>query len=215
MKKILQIGHVIVFLFLLFAAAEAAEPAENRKLGYFDDTRTVLLLDAGGKSDEGAYAARYIRQEMEHIFRYPYYRCLDDETYKGKNILPAQLEEVQTESGADIVVLPVITEWSQRIYYPFLTVFDVDPIVETRAVIDVYSLENGETVRQDRVSYFEREEEGFVRDAYIMDELMNRLWTIFPYRRVPLDINSRVSEERREMNKPVGEMGKEKEKLEK
>ena len=129
--------------------------------------------------------------------------------------MPAQLEEVQMESGADIVVLPVITEWSQRIYYPFLTVFDVDPIVETRAVIDVYSLENGETVRQDRVSYFEREEEGFVRDAYIMDELMNRLWTIFPYRRVPLDINSRVSEERREMNKPVGEMGKEKEKLEK
>lgn len=215
MKKILQFGQVIVFLFLLFAVAKAADPAENRKLGYFDDTRTILLLDAGGKCNEGSYAACYIRKEMEHIFRYPYYRCLDDEPYKGKNIMPAQLEEVQTESGADIVILPVITEWSQRIYYPFLTVFDVDPIVETRAVIDVYSLENGETVRQDRVSYFESEEEGFVRDVYIMDELMNRLWKTFPYRRVPSDINSRVSEERREMNNPVGEMRKEKEKLEK
>lgn len=71
--------------------------------------------------------------------------------------------------------------------------FDIDPLVETRVIIDVYSVKNGEHTRQDRASYFEREEEGFVRDSYIMDQVLENLWKRFPYRRVPADISADLS----------------------
>ena len=71
--------------------------------------------------------------------------------------------------------------------------FDIDPLVETTVIIDVYSVKNGEHTRQDRVSYFEREEEGFVRDSYIMDQVLENLWKKFPYRRVPADISADLS----------------------
>ena len=53
MKKILLSGFVMTLLFLFSVTAGAADPAENRKLGYFNATRTVLLLPARYQSDDG------------------------------------------------------------------------------------------------------------------------------------------------------------------
>lgn len=190
MKKILLSGFVMILLFLFSVTAEAADPAENRKLGYFNATRTVLLLPARYQSDDGNYAALCLYGKLEEIFRYPYYRRLDNKKYKTENIRPEKLGEIQSESGADIVVLPVVTQWSQRTIWP---VAFIDPLVETRVIIDVYSVKKGEPARQDRATYFEREEEGFVRDSYIMDQVLENLWKKFPYRRVPADISADLS----------------------
>lgn len=193
MKKILLSGFVMILLFLFSVTAEAADPAENRKLGYFDGTRTVLLLPARYQSDDGNYAALCLYGKLEEIFRYPYYRRLDNKKYSTENIRPEKLGEIQSESGADIVVLPVVTQWSQRTIWPVALFFDIDPLVETRVIIDVYSVKKGEPARQDRATYFEREEEGFVRDSYIMDQVLENLWEKFPYRRVPADISADLS----------------------
>ena len=140
MKKILLSGFVMILLFLFFVTAEAADPAENRKLGYFDGTRTVLLLPVRYQSDDGNYAALCLYGKLEEIFRYPYYRRLDSKKYRTENIRPEKLGEIQSESGADIVVLPVVTQWSQRTIWPVALFFDIDPLVETRVIIDVYSV---------------------------------------------------------------------------
>ena len=190
MKKILLSGFVMTLLFLFSVTAEAADPAENRKLGYFNATRTVLLLPVRYQSDDGNYAALCLYGKLEEIFRYPYYRRLDSKKYRTENIRPEKLGEIQSESGADIVVLPVVTQWSQRTIWP---VAFIDPLVETRVIIDVYSVKKGEPARQDRATYFEREEEGFVRDSYIMDQVLENLWKKFPYRRVPADISADLS----------------------
>ena len=190
MKKILLSGFVMILLFLFSVTAEAAE---NRKLGYFDGTRTVLLLPARYQNGNGNYAARCLYGKLEEIFRYPYYRRLDNKKYRTENIRPEKLGEIQSESGADIVVLPVVTQWSQRVIWPVALFFDIDPLVETRVIIDVYSVKKGEPARQDRATYFEREEEGFVRDSYIMGQVLENLWKKFPYRRVPADISADLS----------------------
>lgn len=186
------------YLFCFFVAyavgmtAQAADKSVNRKMGYFDNTRTVLLL-LPQSNDRGSYAAAYIAKEMDAVFRYPYYRKLDTADYAHANISPAELPAIAEKTGADIVVLPVVTKWTQRRSHPISIFFDVDPIVETQVIIDVYSCKNGEGVRDDRVVYYEREEESSVRNRYIMDKVMKRLWKKFPYRRVPTDVEARLS----------------------
>lgn len=64
----------------------------------------------------------------------------------------------------------------QRKSYPISIFFDIDPVVETQVVVDIYSCKNGEEVRDDQAVYYEREEESSVRNRYIMDEVMKRLW---------------------------------------
>ena len=128
-------------------------------------------MPARYQSDDGNYAALCLYGKLEEIFRYPYYRRLDNKKYKTENIRPEKLGEIQSESGADIVVLPVVTQWSQRTIWPVALFFDIDPLV----------------------SYFEREEEGFVRDSYIMDQVLENLWKKFSYRRVPADISADLS----------------------
>ena len=84
MKKILLFGFVMTLLFLFSVTAEAADPAKNRKLGYFNATRTVLLLPARYQSDDGNYAALCLYGKLEEIFRYPYYRRLDNKNTRQK-----------------------------------------------------------------------------------------------------------------------------------
>ena len=83
----------------------------NRKLGYFDNTRTVLFLPA--LFGDGDYAASYVNREMNTIFRYPYYRKLDTEGYTGKAYSPSELPALAEQTGADIVVMPVISRCSR------------------------------------------------------------------------------------------------------
>lgn len=78
-----------LFCFFMVCAvgmiAQAADKSVNRKMGYFDNTRTVLLL-LPQSNDRGSYAAAYIAKEMDAVFRYPYYRQLDTADYAYKSI---------------------------------------------------------------------------------------------------------------------------------
>lgn len=184
---------LIAFLLSFFLAlslgllAEASDTLEmNRKMGYFDNTRTVLLLSPR-LSGNGGEAASYVNREMKQIFRYPYYRTLDTAGYEGA-LSPADLPRLADESGADIVVMPVI-QWHQWIFHRFLF-DDGDDIIQTRAIVDIYSYKKTEgTVRDDRGTYFETEDESTVRNVYILDDIMKEVYKTFPYRRVPTDIS--------------------------
>ena len=173
-------------------------------MGYFENTRTVLLLRARYRS--GEEAAAYVNREMERIFRYPYYRTLDPSAYEADLYSASQLKELAEKANADIVVMPVITEWRQVVYHRSLFC-DADDIVETRAVFDIYSYKKGEpSVRDDRATYWNSEEEGTVRNRYIFDDLMQDILKTFPYRRVPTDIARNLTGD--PDRTPLAEMGK-------
>lgn len=187
---------ILSFLCLLgvMTSAEAEDQqAVNRRLGYFENTRTVLLLPAVYNRG-GDEAADYVNREMNQIFRYPYYRTLDTTDYTGKVYAPAELSRLAEEAGADIVVMPVI-QWRQWVYHRSFFM-DADDIVETQANIDVYTYKKGEeTTRDDRSRYWNREEEGTVRNRYILDDMMKQIYKTFPYKRVPTDVARNLSGE--------------------
>lgn len=190
---------LIAFLLSFFLAlslgllAEASDTLEmNRKMGYFDNTRTVLLLSPR-LSGNGGEAVSYVNREMKQIFRYPYYRTLDTTGYEG-TVSPADLPRLADESGADIVVMPVI-QWHQWIFHRFLF-DDGDDIIQTRAIVDIYSYKKTEgTVRDDRGTYFETEDESTARNVYILDDIMKEVYKTFPYRRVPTDVSKSLTGE--------------------
>ena len=190
---------LIAFLLSFFLAlslgllAEASDTLEmNRKMGYFDNTRTVLLLSPR-LSGNGGEAASYVNREMKQIFRYPYYRTLDTAGYEGA-LSPADLPRLADESGADIVVMPVI-QWHQWIFHRFLF-DDGDDIIQTRAIVDIYSYKKTEgTVRDDRGTYFDTEDESTARNVYILDDIMKEVYKTFPYRRVPTDVSKSLTGE--------------------
>lgn len=190
---------LIAFLLSFFLAlslgllAEASDTLEmNRKMGYFDNTRTVLLLSPR-LSGNGGEAASYVNREMKQIFRYPYYRTLDTTGYEGA-VSPADLPRLADESGADIVVMPVI-QWHQWIFHRFLF-DDGDDIIQTRAIVDIYSYKKTEgTVRDDRGTYFNTEDESTARNVYILDDIMKEVYKTFPYRRVPTDVSKSLTRE--------------------
>lgn len=190
---------LIAFLLSFFLAlslgllAEASDTLEmNRKMGYFDNTRTVLLLSPR-LSGNGGEAASYVNREMKQIFRYPYYRTLDTAGYEGA-LSPADLPRLADESGADIVVMPVI-QWNQWIFHRFLF-DDGDDIIQTRAIVDIYSYKKTEgTVRDDRGTYFDTEDESTARNVYILDDIMKEVYKTFPYRRVPTDVSKSLTGE--------------------
>lgn len=203
MRRIFVCILMILCVLLTGETAFAAAPSDNRKAGYFDNTRAVLLLPVLYR--DGDYAAAYLDREMKGIFKYPYYRLLPKTAPAGQ-ASPDSLKQLADETGADIVVLPVVTDWtrwvSRRSFFR-----DADDIVYTRVVVDVYSYRKGDmAVRDDRAYYAETEEEGFVRDRYIMDEVMKRLYKKFPYRRVPTDISKNLSGTVSEGTSPKAEM---------
>lgn len=206
MKKIITWIMALVLLCLAGMTASAESTAEtNKRLGYFENTRTVLLLSSPYRND-GDFAAAYVDKEMQKIFRYPYYRLIDNSAYVGKPIPPAMLPEIRERSGADIVVLPQVTLWDQFVIRRSL--FDSgDNIISTRAMVDVYSVKAGESeVRQDRGTYFEIEDESFVRNEYIMDDIMKQIQKSFPYKRVPTDIPANLSGNNQPDTTPAAEM---------
>lgn len=161
----------------------------------FENTRQVMLFpviaQGSGYSREGAY---YLQREMDRIFRFPYYEQMDT-SMVNTTVSPANLREIAEETGADIVVLPVITEWRQY-YYHRIFWDDDDPIVRIWAVIDVYSWKEGdEGVRDDRVTYYKTEEATLVRPEQIMNQMIQKLRKKFPYDRVPKDISTNLSGE--------------------
>ncbi len=204
MKRIFLFLLALFSVFTVITAEAEDQQAENRRLGYFDNTRTVLLLPTLYRS--GSEPAAYIDKEMQNIFRYPYYRTLDTAAYAGKLYNPADLKSLAEEAGADIVVMPVITQWSQHAFRRSIF-FDGDDIIETQAVFDIYSYKKGDAAVQDaRASYWKREEEGMVRNRYIFDEMMQRIYKTFPYRRVPTDVSKNLSDDVMGDQTPAAEM---------
>lgn len=193
MKKLIAFLLSFFLILSLGLLAEASDTLEmNRKMGYFDNTRTVLLLSPR-LSGNGGEAASYVNREMKQIFRYPYYRTLDITGYEG-TVSPADLPRLADESGADIVVMPVI-QWHQWIFHRFLF-DDGDDIIQTRAIVDIYSYKKTEgTVRDDRGTYFETEDESTARNVYILDDIMKEVYKTFPYRRVPTDVSKSLTGE--------------------
>lgn len=193
MKKLIAFLLSFILALSLGLLAEASDTLEmNRKMGYFDNTRTVLLLSPR-ISGNGGEAASYVNREMKQIFRYPYYRTLDTAGYEGA-LSPADLPRLADESGADIVVMPVI-QWHQWIFHRFLF-DDGDDIIQTRAIVDIYSYKKTEgTVRDDRGTYFDTEDESTARNVYILDDIMKEVYKTFPYRRVPTDVSKRLTGE--------------------
>ena len=173
MKKLTAFLLSFFLALSLGLLAEASDTLEmNRKMGYFDNTRTVLLLSPR-VSGNGGEAASYVNREMKQIFRYPYYRTLDTAGYEGA-MSPADLPRLADESGADIVVMPVI-QWHQWIFHRFLF-DDGDDIIQTRAIVDIYSYKKTEgTVRDDRGTYFDTEDESTARNVYILDDIMKEV----------------------------------------
>ena len=193
MKKLTAFLLSFFLALSLGLLAEASDTLEmNRKMGYFDNTRTVLLLSPR-LSGNGGEAASYVNREMKQIFRYPYYRTLDTAGYEGA-VSPADLPRLADESGADIVVMPVI-QWHQWIFHRFLF-DDGDDIIQTRAIVDIYSYKKTEgTVRDDRGTYFDTEDESTARNVYILDDIMKEVYKTFPYRRVPTDVSKSLTGE--------------------
>lgn len=193
MKKLTAFLLSFFLALSLGLLAEASDTLEmNRKMGYFDNTRTVLLLSPR-VSGNGGEAASYVNREMKQIFRYPYYRTLDTAGYEGA-MSPADLPRLADESGADIVVMPVI-QWHQWIFHRFLF-DDGDDIIQTRAIVDIYSYKKTEgTVRDDRGTYFDTEDESTARNVYILDDIMKEVYKTFPYRRVPTDVSKSLTGE--------------------
>ena len=177
MKKIMAFLLSFLFALSIGLLAEASDEQEmNRKMGYFDNTRTVLLLSPRVRGN-GGEAASYVNREMKQIFRYPYYRTLDTTGCEG-TVSPSDLPRLAEESGADIVVMPVI-QWQQWIFHRFLF-DDGDAIVQTRAMVDIYSY---------------KKTDGTVRNVYILDDIMKEVYKTFPYRRVPTDVSKSLTGE--------------------
>ena len=102
MKRISLLLMSLIFCLSVLVPAKAADPAVNRSLGYFENSRTVLLLRARYRS--GEEAAAYVNREMERIFRYPYYRTLDTSAYEADLYSASQLrsslkKKMQTSSS--------------------------------------------------------------------------------------------------------------------
>lgn len=201
---------IFIALLLLFSAVFAvpagAEDRMNRELGYFENTRTVLLAEAAYGS---RWAAGRMDRELSRIFRYPYYRTLSAE---GKSF--ADFGEVQAEAvarGADIAVRPVAAEFSQFRHYPPMF-FDADPVVTTRARLAISYWEEGmESPRTIETSFFDSQIEGPDTDADdIFDRMWKRLMKKFPYRRVPTDrsrnLSGEISEQKAEGSEQKSEV---------
>ena len=203
---------VLISFLLAFGWAAAADTSEagvvSRPLsetaqadGYFKNTRSVLLLEPIGE-EAAPYIASLIRRETDRIFRYPYYRQIDE----GEAAEGLSLSEMGRKYKADIVVLPVIVEFSQfRHYGGFFR--DGDPIVTTAACLRLYYWETG-MARDAAIEtrFFDRKEEGPDTDPdRIFDAMWGKLLKKFPYRRIPIDRgknltgNISVSEDGHEM----------------
>lgn len=172
---------------LLLALPAQAADTSNREAGYFENTRTVLLLPAAGRS---GYAAAFLDREMNRIFRYPYYRLVDSSERPAG---PDAMRAAAVAAGADIAVMPVAARFDQ--YRQFSMFGDRDPVVVTHAELVIYYWEDGmEQVKSIGTRYFDAEIEGpDTRADYILDTMWKRLKKDFPYRRIPADRSTNLS----------------------
>ncbi len=207
MKKMKKLFLALLLIFGVFcavtdAAAEAETAGENAAMpvaaatetkvapdlgagradGYFQNTRKVLLLSPCGAN---AYIESRMEKELRAIFRYPYYQIIAEKAAPVSDTLA----EAAKESGADIVVLPVVLAFTQ-FRHPGSMLWDSDPIVLTSAQLRLDWWETGmEAPMTAEARFFDRKPEGFDTDPdRIFDDMWKQLMKKFPYRRIPTDI---------------------------
>ena len=203
MKKICFVLFLMLGAFCaMTAAAENANAAETetsvaavtaetkttpalgagRADGYFQNTRKVLLLSSRGAND---YIGQRMEKELSAIFRYPYYQVISEEAAAPADTLSSAAKA----NGADIVVLPIVVEFTQ-FQRPGSMLWDSDPIVLTTARLRLDWWETGmEAPQMAETRFFDRKPEGFDTDPdRIFDAMWKRLMKKFPYRRIPTDI---------------------------
>lgn len=211
MKKMKKLFLALLLIFGVFgavtdAAAEAETTGENAAMpvatetemqteakaapalgagradGYFQNTRKVLLLSPRGAN---AYIESRMEKELCAIFRYPYYQIIAEKAAPVSDTLAG----VAKESGADIVVLPVVLSFTQ-FRHPGSMLWDSDPIVLTSAQLRLDWWETGmEAPMTAEARFFDRKPEGFDTDPdRIFDDMWKQLMKKFPYRRIPTDI---------------------------
>lgn len=154
----------------------------GRADGYFQNTRKVLLLSPRGAND---YIGHRMGKELSAIFRYPYYEVISEEA-----AAPADtLDGAAKANGADIVVLPIVVEFTQ-FRHPGSMFRDSDSIVLTAARLRLDWWETGmDTPQTAETRFFDRKPEGFDTDpGRIFDDMWKRLMKKFPYRRIPTDV---------------------------
>lgn len=180
------------WIFCLAAALLLAVPASaanetNREAGYFDNTRTVLLLPAAGRN---GYTMAWMDKQLSRIFRYPYYRLVETDERIAS---PGEMQAAAVAAGADIAVLPVAVRFDQ--YGRYSMFGDRDPVIVTHAELIIYYWEEGmDKVQIVGTRFFDAELEGpDTRQDYILDEMWKKLMKKFPYRRVPIDRSTNLS----------------------
>ncbi len=213
MKKMKKLFLVLLLIFGVFcavtdAAAEAETVGENAAMpvaaktemqteakakavpalgagradGYFQNTRKVLLLSPRGAN---VYIESRMEKELRAIFRYPYYQIIAEKAAPVSDTLAGAAKE----SGADIVILPVVLAFTQ-FRHPGSMLWDSDPIVLTSAQLRLDWWETGmEAPMTAEARFFDRKPEGFDTDPdRIFDDMWKQLMKKFPYRRIPTDI---------------------------
>lgn len=159
--------------------------------GYFQNTRNVLLLSSRGAN---AYIGQRMEKELSAIFRYPYYQVVSETAAASDSFIGAA-----KASGADIVVLPIVVEFSQ-FRRPGSMLWDSDPLIWTSARLRLEWWETGmETPAMAETRFFDCKEEGFDTDPdRIFDEMWKQLMKKFPYRRIPTDLAGKETKGNRE-----------------
>ncbi len=160
--------------------------------GYFQNTRSVLLFSPRGAN---AYIGRRMEKELSAIFRYPYYQVVSDAAAASSDSFIGAAKA----SGADIVVLPIVVEFSQ-FRRPGSMFSDSDPLIWTSARLRLEWWETGMDVpAMAETRFFDCKEEGFDTDPdRIFDEMWKQLMKKFPYRRIPTDLAGKETKENRE-----------------
>lgn len=190
-----RLGTCLILAAALCAGslAAAADTERGREAGYFENTRTVMQLDAAAPGS-GEFAARAMNRELSRIFRYPYYQKLDTSAYSGRILSMGEMEAAAVAAGADIITQPVVVRFDQYRRYP-LFFGDDDPVVTTIAEIRLSYWEEG--MKQPvtlSTRFFDSELEGPDTDPDdILDRMWKRLMKQFPYRRVPTDRSTNLS----------------------
>lgn len=198
MKKLASFILLVLFCLTGISYSAAAAPS-----GYFENTRTVLLLPAVYQEKDDRYAAYRMDLALHNVFRYPYYRTIDSSAYENRTYSEETFRRAAEESGADIAVLPVVAYWNQITIRPLQLFFDADPVVQTRVNVYILSWKKTEgMVRRTKADYFDVDEESTLTDPpEIMNTVLQRLMKRFPYRRVPNDVETNLSG----TNEKVGE----------
>lgn len=160
--------------------------------GYFQNTRSVLLLSPRGAND---YIAHRMGKELTAVFRYPYYRIVTGNGAAAADTLTGAAKA----GGADIVVLPIVVEFTQ-FRHPGSLLWDSDPIVLTAARLRLDWWETGmEAPAMIETRFFDRKPEGFDTDPdRIFDAMWKQLMKKFPYRRIPTDLPPKETKETKE-----------------